>query len=144
MSLSSADKYFLEKRERRTNYWPFFGVALLLLVVVYGVWLWVKMPHLINPWQVVASIEAGALSDSKMGVMVVMLPVVVDTLLLFTFVVILLWFVAFYNERRLIRLVRRLEADIKSGEMNVPDRVTLLNPGNNELSRPMNKERSCE
>lgn len=117
---------------------------MLLLVVVYGVWLWVKMPHLINPWQVVASIEAGALSDSKIGVMVVMLPVVVDTLLLFTFVVILLWFVAFYNERRLIRLVRRLEADIKSGEMNVPDRVTLLNPGNNELSRPMNKERSCE
>lgn len=36
----------------------------------------------------------------------------------FTGVVVLLWFLPFYNERRLIRLVRELETDSASNEPN--------------------------
>lgn len=110
MSLSPADKKFVEKREKRVKYWPFYGGAALVLLIAYGVWLWVKTPHLIKPWHVIESVQAGTLSESTMGVMAFMLPIVMAALLVFAFVVVLLWFVMFYNERRLIRLVRKLEA----------------------------------
>lgn len=94
----------------RARHWLRFGLFLLALVAGYGAWLWLKMPHLIDPWHVIASIEAGNLSESTMGVMVVMLPIVIAVFLVFVFFVVLLWFVGFHNERRLIRLIRRLEA----------------------------------
>lgn len=110
MSLSSADKKYVAKREKRVKYWPFYGGASLVLLIAYGVWLWVKVPHLINPWHVIESVQAGTLPESTMGVMALMLPIVMAALLLFAFVVVLFWFIVFYNERRLIRLVRKLEA----------------------------------
>lgn len=107
--LSQADKAFIEKRERRAKYWPLFGAALLVMVITYGTWLWLKMPHLINPWHVIERFEAGTLSDSTMGVMAVMLPIVMAVLLVFAFAVVLLWFIPFRNECRLIRLVWELQ-----------------------------------
>lgn len=109
MKLSKADKVFVEKRERRAKYWPLFGTALLVTLVTYGAWLWLKVPHLINPGHVIERLNAGTLSESTMGVMVVMLPIVIAALLVFTFVVVLLWFISFRNESRLIRLVRGLQ-----------------------------------
>lgn len=111
MGLSSADKAFIEKRERRVKYWPLFGAALLATVSAYVAWLWLRMPHMVNPWFVIESLEAGTLPESTIGIMAVMLPVVMAVLLVFAIAVVLLWFVSFYNERRLIRLVRKLEAD---------------------------------
>ena len=118
MRLLPTDKAFVEKRERRTKYWPYYGASLLVIVAAYGAWLWLETPHLINPWRVIESIEAGTLSESTMGIMTVMLPLVMAALLVFAFVVVLLWFVSFNNERRLIRLVRKLEADSESSETN--------------------------
>ena len=111
MTLSPEEKTFVEKRERRAKYWPYFGAASLILIAAYGAWLWVKMPHLISPWLVIESLEAGTLSESTMGVMAVMLPFVMVALLVFAFIIVLFWFVAFQNERRLIRLVRKKEAE---------------------------------
>ena len=116
MKLSLADKAFIEKRERRAKYWPFFGGASLMMVVGYGAWLYLKMPHLINPWHVMEQFKAGNLSESTMGVMAVMLPIVMGALLVFALVVVLLLFITFHNERRLIRLVRKLEADSVAGK----------------------------
>lgn len=109
MKLSKADKAFVEKRERRAKYWPLSGAALLVTLVTYGAWLWLKVPHLINPGHVIERLNAGTLSESTMGVMVVMLPIVIAALLVFAFVVVLLWFISFRNESRLIRLVRELQ-----------------------------------
>lgn len=117
MGLSSGDKAFVAKRERRARYWPFAGVGSLLLLAAYGAWLWVKTPNLINPWQVLEALEAGTLPESTMGVMVVMLPIVMATFLVFAFAMVLLLFVAFYNERRLIRLIVELESDSLDREM---------------------------
>ncbi len=110
MRLSSADRSFVERRERRVRQWPVVGTGCLVLIAAYGAWLWWRLPYLINPWQVIESLEAGTLSESMMNVMVVMLPVVVAALLVFALVVVLLWFVALSNERRLLGLLRTLEA----------------------------------
>ena len=118
MSLSPKEKSFVESREKRAKYWPFFGVLSLALVAGYGAWLWLKMPRLINPWHVIERLEAGDLSDSTMGVMAVMLPIVVAAFLGFIFIVVLLWFAVFRNERQLVRLIRMLEADSRGGKEN--------------------------
>lgn len=109
MKLSQADKAFIEKRESTAKYWPLFGTVLLILIVAYGAWLWMKIPHLINPWHVIERFETGTLPESTMGVMAVMLPIVMAVLLVFAFVVVLLWFIPFRNESRLIRLVKELQ-----------------------------------
>ena len=110
MRLSPADKAFVEKRDRLGRYWPWLGGFSLALVAAYGGWLWARTPQLINPWWVIERIETGTLSESTMAVMAVMLPIVMAAFLVFTFIVILLWFVSFHYERRLIGLVRGLEA----------------------------------
>lgn len=110
MTLPPADKLFVERRERLARHWPVAGVGSLLLIAAFGGWLWLKVPHLIDPWRVIESLEAGALPESTVGIMVVMLPIVMVTLLVFAFIFVLLGFVAFSNERRLIRLLRKMEA----------------------------------
>lgn len=122
MRLSATDRAFVEKRERRSRYWPWMGGSSLAILAAYGAWLWVKTPQLINPWWVIDRIEAGTLSESTMGVMAALLPIVMAALLLFTFMVVLLWFIAFYHERRFIRLIRELEARSTTGRSVPVDR----------------------
>ena len=96
-----------------------------MLVAAYSAWLWVKMPYLIRPWRVIESLETGALPESTMGVMAVMLPFVMAMLLVFAFLIVLLWFVAFYNERRLIRLVRKMETLPAGGKTNEASKIPV-------------------
>lgn len=116
MSLSSADKAFVDKREKRSKYWPAYGVFSLAILAAYSAWLWFESPELINPWRVIERLEARTLSETTMRVMAVMLPSVMATMLVFAFVVVLLWFIPFRNERRLIRIVRKLEAGASAKE----------------------------
>lgn len=109
MSISSSQKLFVEKRERLAKSWPVVGIVLLAMLTAFVVWAWLKTPYLINPWVVFESLRAGTLPESTANLMVAMLPIVVLSLLFFAFVVVLLFFVAFSNERRLIRLVRKLD-----------------------------------
>ena len=118
MSLSSADRKFVERREKRVKHWPLYGTFSLTILAVYSGWLWLKRPELINPWVVIERLEAGTLSDSTMSIMAVMLPIVIATMLLLVSFVVLLSFVAFRNERRLISLIRRLETGKAGGARN--------------------------
>ncbi len=107
MSLSKTELLFVEKRERLTKHWPAFGVGILLLLIVLACWLWLKTPYLLNPWAVGVGLENGTLPESTMALMAVMLPIVMLMFLLFACAVVVLLFVGFANERRLIRLLRR-------------------------------------
>lgn len=111
MNLSSADILFIEKRERLVKLWPLAGAGCLILITVFSAWLWLKTPHLIDPWHVIESLEAGTLSESTAGIMAAMLPIVMLAFLVFIFIMVLFSFVAFHNERRLIRLLRKMEMD---------------------------------
>lgn len=101
----------MARRERRARQWPYVATAALLALIGYGTWLWFKVPYLIDPWRVMADLEAGTLPASMTGVMAAMLPLVVSALMLFAIVSVLLWILVFHHERRLIRLLRRLEAE---------------------------------
>jgi len=116
MSRSPADTLYLAKRERLAKSWPVAGGIILLLLAALAAWLWLKTPYLINPWLVFEHIKSGTLPESTATVMVAMLPIVVLTLLVFAAVVVLLVFAALANERRIIRLLRRLEQESSGGE----------------------------
>ena len=119
MSLTSADKLFIERRERLTKLWPIAGIGCLVLIAVFSVWLWLNVPYLIDPWRVIESLESEALPESTMGIMLVMLPIVMIALLVFAFIIVLLGFAAFANERRMIRLLRKMEPRSVAGESNI-------------------------
>jgi len=110
MTLTPSDQAFIEKREKRARAWPWLGSSALVMVAGYAAWLWVKTPQLIDFRWVVAQLEAGTLAESTLLVMAGMLPIVMSAFLVFAFLVVLLWFLPFRNERRLILMVRELEA----------------------------------
>ncbi len=107
MSLSEAELLFVKKREQLTKYWPAFAVGILLLLAALACWLWLKTPYLLNPWAVGVALENGTLPEATMALMAVMLPIVMLMFLLFASAVVVLLFVGFCNERRLIQLLRR-------------------------------------
>lgn len=106
MSLSQAELLFVDKREKFAKHWPAFGFGILFVLAAFASWLWLKVPHLINPWIVGVGLEKGTLPDSTIVLMAAMLPIVMLFLLVFAGAVVLLAFVAFSNERRLIQLLR--------------------------------------
>lgn len=111
MNLSPADSLYIMKRERLAKSWPVAGGLLLLLLAALAAWLWIKTPYLINPWLVIESLESGTLPESTTTIMVAMLPILVLTLLVLAAAVVLLAGAALANERRIIRLLRRLEQE---------------------------------
>jgi hypothetical protein len=74
--------------------------------------LWLKVPHLVNPWAVSASLEKGILPASAMVFMVAILPVVMLAFLVFASAVVILVFVAFRNERRCAPRAAELAPDV--------------------------------
>ena len=81
----------------------------MAVVLGGGLWLWFDVPQLVNPWHVVALIEAEELDAATALLMAAMLPVMSLALLTLLLVGLVLAFVAFSNERRLLRIVREAQ-----------------------------------
>ena len=82
---------------------------MLLFVLAGGsAWLWYSTPFFINPWATIEAMEQGSLPASTLSVMAIMLPMMVLTALILLLTLLLIPFAAFSNERRLIRIIRRL------------------------------------
>lgn len=109
MKLISEELRFIEKRERLAASWTFVGALVLALFFAFAIWAWLNVPQLINPWMVVSNLKAGNLPETTVSLMAAMLPVVMLTLLVSAGLVVGLVFCAFSNERRLIRIIRKLE-----------------------------------
>lgn len=107
MGLSEAESSFVAKRSRLNRHWPWAGSILLVLIIALAGWLWVSVPHLVNPWAATAGLRSGTLPDSTITLMAAILPIVMLTFLVFVVIMVVLMFVAFANERRLIRLINR-------------------------------------
>ena len=115
MALSKREEAWLARRERLLRLWPWAGAALVALVVggVAALATWV--PLMVNPRAVIERLEAGSLGETTLMTLAALLPVVVLMLAGLLLAIVLLAFVAFANERRLLRLVRRLAGDDESG-----------------------------
>ena len=81
---------------------------MLLILLGGAAWLWFTTPFFINPWATIEALDQGALPPTTLHIMGAMLPVVVLSVLVLLITLLLIAFAAFSNERRLIRIIRRL------------------------------------
>jgi hypothetical protein len=110
MHLTAADSTFISRRSSLVKYWPVAGSLLLLMLIGLGVWLWIDVPWLINPREVMHALEAGKLADSTLTLMAMMLPFVMLACIVFSVLFVLLAWRGFKNERRLLDIIDRLQS----------------------------------
>ena len=107
MTPGDSDRAFLDRRRKLLALWPWAGGGLIAGLLGFASWLWIAVPLMINPWAVIAAIEAGQLEETTLAVMAVMLPILMLACLGVIIVLIGVLFAAFANERRLIGLVEK-------------------------------------
>ena len=108
MRLRDKEIRFVNKRDRLTRTWPWAGALALIVLLAGAAWLWFSTPFFINPWATLEALEQGTLPVTTMSIMAVMLPVMVLAALVLLISLVLIPFAAFANERRLIKIIRRL------------------------------------
>ena len=107
MMLTPAEQAFVEKRRTMLALWPYAGGGMLTGMFGFAAWLWIFAPAMINPMITVEAIQSGALEETTLYVMAVLLPILMLALLGGFVVVVALFFVAFNNERKLIAILDR-------------------------------------
>lgn len=110
-SLAPDEQAFVNRRWKLARAWNYAGVGLLLLLAGLLGWQWGSTPLLVNPAEVSRRLEAGTIEASSLETMALLLPVMTLVCLSVLAVFVVLGFVIFANERRLIRIIRRLSAD---------------------------------
>ena len=112
--IDEKDLEFIKKRSFFVRWWNVVGSIMLAVLGVMALWLFVKVPNLINPLHVIEQLKAGTLQQSSLVVMAGMLPIVVLGLLLVCCAVIGFGFAVFGNERRYLRIIEEIaEAEKK-------------------------------
>ena len=107
MNLTPAEQAFVEKRRKLVALWPYAGVGLLAGMLGFAAWLWFFVPTMINPLVTAEAIKNGALEETTLYAMALMLPALLLACLGAFAVVVALFFVAFGNERKLIDIIDR-------------------------------------
>ena len=112
MTLSKTELNWLEKRRTLVALWPWAGGGIIAGLLGFAAWLWLAVPLMINPWAAVEAIRAEQVEQSTLIVMAVMLPILMLACLGVLVVAIGLFFVAFTNEKKLIRMVDKLSNQV--------------------------------
>ncbi len=109
MTLTDQQTAFLARRTKLVRTWPAVGAALLIATAGLGGWLFFRHPLFANPVAVAARLDSGAIPDTTLSTMAVLLPVVVWMLLGLVMAAVLLAYAAFRNEKRLIAIIQTLQ-----------------------------------
>ena len=106
--LTEEEAMFVRRREGLIRSWPWFGRALLLSVIALGAYLYTQNPLLVNPNAVRRALEDQSIPPVMQTLLVSFLPIAVSACLVLMLIIVLLAYAAFGNERRLLKIVRRL------------------------------------
>lgn len=109
MKLDTSDESYIARLTKLVNSWRWVGAFLFALTVGLFLWLWIRAPLMINPWETAGRIEDESLDASTGMLMAAMLPVTMIGLFLCLVSIIVFAYVAFANERRLIDIIRRYQ-----------------------------------
>ena len=108
MGMAVTDAAFVEKRRKLVRAAPTVLGICLVVVLGFGLWLYLRQPQLINFVEVARQIESGMLDQLTIELMAVMLPIaMLMCLVVLTGVVLLAW-VGVSNERRYQRILQEL------------------------------------
>lgn len=114
MSLDAESKTYLTRRRRMQSAWRVVGPSLFLAAAGLAMWLILRHPLLVNPWEVSRGLADGTISEGTILVMAGLLPLAVGACLLLLLTVLALVQSAMSNERRLLRIIDRLGAGVRS------------------------------
>jgi hypothetical protein len=107
--IDEKDLEFLKKRSFFARWWNVVGGIMLAVLGGMAVWLFVRVPNLINPFHVIEQLKSETLPQSSLVVMAGMLPIVVLGLLLVCCALIGFGFAMFGNERRYLRIIEGMQ-----------------------------------
>jgi hypothetical protein len=106
--LTSQEADFVRRRESLIRSWPWMGRGLILAVLALGTYLYIQNPLLVNPNAVRRALDDQSIPPVMMTLLVSFLPIAVSACLVLMLIIVMLVFAAFANERRLLKIVRRL------------------------------------
>lgn len=106
--LNKEDQVYIAKRRKLSTFWLIAGWLMLLLLIGLSAWLFIKTPHLINPWFVFEAFRANQVDVEIMEISTLILPIVTLILLLVVGCMIALGFVVFHNEQRYLAIIDKL------------------------------------
>jgi hypothetical protein len=107
MMLTEAEKSFVDRRRHLIRSWPYVGSGMLVLMASLVVWLVITKPLLSNPFFAMSELARGAIDQSTLMLMAMLLPLAIWTALFICIVTVLLSFAAFSNERKYQALLEK-------------------------------------
>jgi len=105
MQSNGSPEAYLKKRRGLLRAWRYAGPLLLLMVGVLAVYVFIRTPMMINPFAVIAALEAGTLAPDMLRLMAVFVPMLFVTVCFLLVVLVLLMYVAFANERKYLEIL---------------------------------------
>ena len=117
VNLSAEQRRFVMERRRLVRHWPKAAWFLVLIILALLMYLFVWNPLLINPFEVMRSLEEGSLPVATLALLAVFGSIAFVTCCLL--ILVMVWFlsVAISNERRLIDIIDQLLAE---GQRSTP------------------------
>lgn len=120
--LGPKDLEFLEKRRWLAARWNLVGLAMLAALFAFLAWLFRYQPRLASPFHVFNELQAGAISETTLHMMALMLPIMVSGIFMVVAVMIAFGYAVFQNERRYLRIIDQLRAEKDVGGEEPEDR----------------------
>lgn len=111
MNLTPKEQAFIDRRRKLLKAWPWAGGGALALLAALVTWLWIEVPMMINPLAAMEAVSSGAMEESTLLAMALMLPILVLAVMGVLGVMVTLMFVAMSHERRLIGMLDRIQRE---------------------------------
>jgi len=114
MHLDSNQLQFFQKRRKLSRLWPAAGSVLIVMLLGFSLWLYLRAPMLIDPFEAMNRVRAGTIEESTLIVAAVLLPVMMLTCIVVLIVMIVFAFAAFSTEKKYLDLVEELLKQLRN------------------------------
>ncbi len=108
MQLDTQFDAFLQRRKKLITAWRLVGPLALSGLTVLFVWLYFKVPLLANPFEAAERLGSGAIDESTLATMSLLLPVMVSLCFFVLVAIILFVYAMISNEKRYIKAIDQL------------------------------------
>lgn len=106
--ISERERRFIDRRRNVVRYWRFAGPLLVVMVVGFAAWLYLRTPLLIDPFEMLARLEAGEIPESTLVIMAALVPVLFLGLLVLLAGLVVIMYAAISGEKRYLAIIETL------------------------------------
>lgn len=117
-SLTAVQEAFLEKRRSLVPLWRYAGAVMLLMILGFAAYLFVRVPLFINPFKTIEELEAGTLTESTLVILAAMAPVLFGAMLVLLLGLVAIIYAAIGHEKQYLAIID----DLRTGDAGSSDR----------------------